>query len=135
MTNPLSGRSEPSLELRINSVDDARSAVGNSRAIHAEAVARGVSSIEFLVAAGIERQVDSLVAGVFPLKICFKVQAPLPGNFFMALPHVADFKVPVAHRAPDAVAAEVEPPEKIDRRKFNRPPPRPPKVAAESPAA
>lgn len=135
-------RGEPSLELRFNSVDDAVSAVQNSRAIHAEAVARGVNSLEILVAAGIEREVDRLVAGVFPLKVYFKLVSPLPGNVFFPIPHAKKFfNVPIESKDIAAAYEQVRGllpagvvPEKIDRRKFNRPPPRKPKAVAESPS-
>ena|SRR3990167_1306278 len=117
---------EPSIEIRINSVDDATSAVQNSKLIHDEAFARGINSIEFLVAAGLEKRVDKILIGIFRLKLYFKTVKPQPENIFFPIPHAKNFNIPMKHiQQPSASPIGLLPLGMLpvsERRKPGRPP-------------
>lgn len=79
-----------SLEIRLNSVDDAKSVVYNSGKILKTVQERGLDSIQFLIAKEVRSQVDEVIRGVFNIKTFTQSVIPQPGNSFFPIPH---FKV------------------------------------------
>ena len=85
-----------SLELRINSEDDAKSVIQNLQAIkNAYDSAGNLTSVEFVIAESIAKQIEHTLLGA----ICWcrtytKHVAPQPGNVLFVLPAYRDLSVP-----------------------------------------
>lgn len=92
---------QKSLELRINSVDDARSVVFNMFQIQKEAQEKGLDSIQFLIAKEIRGPVDAIIRGVFKMKTFTQSVIPQTGNVFYPIPHfkVAPQKIVIKNEA------------------------------------
>jgi hypothetical protein len=71
---------EKSLELRINSLDDAKACVQQSPKICKTCEALGLESIELFIAEEIIKEVEGFFAGVFSKKVFWKIVGPTPGN-------------------------------------------------------
>lgn len=78
---------EPSLEIRINSVEDAKSVVRNMKKIEETCDSLGLRTIEFLVAQEIKNEVNPIIYGVFRRKTFTAYTAPRSGNVLFSLPH------------------------------------------------
>lgn len=77
-----------SLEIRINSVDDARSVVRNQKQIIQSVKELRLDSIEFLVSQEFKTEISKLIYGVFrTVKTYTSYVAPREGNFLYNLPH------------------------------------------------
>ena len=102
-----------SIEVRINSLDDARSCVSQSSRILQAAKAHGCESIELFVDESIRNKVVPIISGSFgAFKTYYKKIAANNGNVFFELPHVKSLNVQI-----EDVAAPQTP-----KRKAGRPP-------------
>lgn len=77
-----------SLEIRIDSIDDARSVVKNMKHISEKIKNLRLDSIEFLVAQEIKTEVSEIIYGIFrTVKTYTSYVSPREGNFLYSLPH------------------------------------------------
>lgn len=78
-----------SLEIRINSIQDAQSVVYHQAAILAAFgdPQNGVDSIEFLIAQEVKQEVNAIIRGVFKVKNFTSYVSPREGNTLFKLPH------------------------------------------------
>lgn len=79
-------------EIRINSVQDAKSAVQHSAVIQARADALKCTHIEFHVASELESTMKPMLNGMYKFKVFWKVIRPQPDNLLCILPQFIDFK-------------------------------------------
>ncbi len=75
-----------SLEIRINSLQDAKSVMQNFQAINNACKDQFLSSIECLVAKEIYHEVQEILAGAFQVKAFYSQIAPRTGNTLFILP-------------------------------------------------
>lgn len=83
---PIKENLSPSLEIRINSLNDAKTAVQHSPMIVHEMRKRGLDSLEIVMADEIASQAFAVIGGAFAVKVFYKLLASRPGNQFFALP-------------------------------------------------
>lgn len=89
--------SDRSLQLNIDSEDDAKSVIQNLQAIKNAYDAAGVDSVEFCIAESVAKSVENTLLGA----ICWcrtyiKHIAPQPGNVLFPLPAFKDFSKPAS---------------------------------------
>lgn len=76
-----------SLELRINSVQDAKSAVFNGKRINETIESLGLDSVQLLIAQEIKSEVQPILTGVFRVRTYIGYTKPLDQNVLYSLPH------------------------------------------------
>jgi hypothetical protein len=89
---------ERSIELRLNTVADAKSVVFNSRKIEETRQALGLQSIEFLVAQESKAEISAIIYGVFKCRTYTSYVSPKGENVLFHLPHFQEHKqtLPIA---------------------------------------
>ncbi len=90
------------LELRINSVDDARSVAQNCMSIESFAKTNGLTEINLLYDPSVEKEFFPLVAGLFSLKCFYSKVRPNADSIFYPVPHINGFN-PKITQPPNAV--------------------------------
>lgn len=109
MNPPVPKPAERSIEIRLNSEDDAKAVVQNSQYIVATMKEGKFDSIEFVVADELRSDIMRVLAGVFRVKTWWKSIQPLKGNTLYVLPH---FQAPKPKRqVPVEVPVQVPTPE------------------------
>lgn len=87
-----------SIELRINSLQDAKSVVYNMAKITQTIEAIGLDSVEFLIAQEIKDEVSPILAGVFRIKTYTSYVKPRGDNVVFLLPHYQEKqRIPVSN--------------------------------------
>ena len=88
--------SDRSLEIRINSEDDAKSVIQNLQAIkNAYDAAGDLTSVEFCIAESVAREVEHTLLGAIRwCRTYTKHIAPQPGNILFVLPAYKDLSIP-----------------------------------------
>jgi len=84
---PIGRERSPSLEIRINSLDDARSVVFHGGDIESARMALGLESVEFLVASEIKSEVNAVIRGVFRCRTFTSYVGVREGNKLYELKH------------------------------------------------
>lgn len=114
--------SERSLQINIDSEDDAKSVIQNLPAIKAAYDESGVSSVEFCIAESVAKTVENYLIGAIRwCRTYVKHIAPQPGNVLFPLPSYRDFSVQTKTapaQAPESslpVSAEPQAPVKPQR--------------------
>lgn len=91
---------ERSLQINIDSEDDAKSVIQNLPAIKEAYTAADVTSVEFCIAVSIAKKVELTLIGAIPwCRTYIKHIAPQPGNVLFPLPSYRDLSVPAAQEA------------------------------------
>lgn len=94
MTNP-SLPKNPSLEIRINSLADAKAVVFNLQKINQTVESLSLDSIEFVIASEVRTEVAGIIYGAFRGKTYTHYVFPRNGNALFSLPHFQDKKEPI----------------------------------------
>jgi hypothetical protein len=87
-----------SIEIRINSVADAKSVVRNQKEILQRVKENSKDSIEFLVAAEIQTDVNAIIRGVFRIPTYTSYVSCRPGNALYRLPHYSEKPIEIPIR-------------------------------------
>lgn len=99
-----------SLEIRINSVDDAKAVVQQMITIQKEVVKRGLDSINFLVAREIQNQVNAIIYGVFGRTKTFtSYVSPRENNQFFEFRHLKPVQTLASPALKDRMTVSVTP--------------------------
>lgn len=87
--------SDRSLQINIDSADDAKSVIQNLPAIKAAYDAAGMTSVEFCIAEQVVKEVESTLLGAINwCKTYRKHVSPNPGNVLFPLPSYKDLSIP-----------------------------------------
>lgn len=93
--------SERSLQINIDSEDDAKSVIQNLESVRQAYNDSGCSSVEFCIADTIVRQVDGILTGAINwCRTYIKHIAPNPGNVLFPLPSFRDMELSKKMQAP-----------------------------------
>ncbi len=92
---PAPAAGERSLQVNIDSADDAKSVIQNLRQIKAAYEASNCDSVEFCIAEPVVAETENTLRGAINwCKTYVKHMVPQPGNVFFHLPAFKDFSVP-----------------------------------------
>lgn len=116
-----------SLEIRINSVTDAKACVQHHESIFREIKRGGYDSVELMVAEEIDRQVDPYLAGLFRVRLFRKKIKCANGNTLFQLPVLRDTQARTAAVVQKPVTVIQNPPGITGKRRG-----RPPKVKVQN---
>ena len=101
--------SERSLQINIDSEDDAKSVIQNLPAIKQAYTWANVTSVEFCIALSIAKKVELMLIGAIPwCRTYIKHIAPQPGNVLFPLPSYRDLSVPAPQEAGPSQAPSPE---------------------------
>jgi len=97
--------SRRSVQINIDSADDAKSVIQNLGAIKQFYDDSGMDSVEFCIAKSVVKDVENTLRGAINWCTTFvKHVAPQPGNVLFALPSFKDLSIPTAPISPDSTS-------------------------------
>lgn len=101
--------SNRSLEIRINSVQDARSAVFHSKRVMETMTSLGLETIQFLLAEEVKNDVYPILAGAFRVKTYTSYLRTRDNNVLFSLPHYAEKQVQIVAAVPERKVIKIYP--------------------------
>jgi len=90
------------MEIRVNSIEDAKSVVQHQQHIAKTFKDGGFDSIEFVMADELKSDIMEIIAGVPNVRKFYKTVGCRPGNLLYVLPH---FEPPVPRKVPVPITA------------------------------
>ena|SRR5688572_25351691 len=102
---------EKSMEIRLNSIEDAKSVVQHQQHIAKTFKDGGFDSIEYVMADELKTEIMAIIAGVPNVRKCYKTVGARPGNLLYVLPHFEPatpkpVRVPIITQTPPAINGE-----------------------------